>query len=154
LTGSSSGLALTLAFPAPFPLTLTGAVNLLTNSTTFTGLPDIPLTNLRVSLSGGGQGLFLSTCRTPSGTATATLTDQNADRSLTVPSAFTVLGCPSTGAASGQPGTTGAGTTSGGVTSAGTALGAATLSGLKGHAPSRTKKHKRKRRSRHHRRHR
>jgi hypothetical protein len=53
LTGSSSGLSLTLVFPAPFPLTLTGGVNLLANSATFTGLPDIPLTNLTVSLSGG-----------------------------------------------------------------------------------------------------
>ena len=77
-------------FSAPFPLTLTGAVDLLTNSATFTGLPDIPLTNLTVSLAGGADGLFLTTCQTPTGTATATLTDQNGDRTLVVPSAFTV----------------------------------------------------------------
>jgi hypothetical protein len=102
LTGSSSGLSLTLVFPAPFPLTLTGAVNLLKNSATFTGLPDIPLANLTVSLAGGPHGLFLTTCQTPTGTATATLTDQNGDRALTVPSSFTVSGCLSNGAGSGS----------------------------------------------------
>jgi hypothetical protein len=55
LTGSLSGLSLTLVFPAPFPLTLVGSVNLKTNTTTFTGLPDIPLTSLAVSLNGGKQ---------------------------------------------------------------------------------------------------
>jgi hypothetical protein len=94
LTGSSSGLSLTLVFPSPFPLTLTGAVNLLKNAATFSGLPDIPLTNLTVSLNGGAQGLFLSTCATPSGTATAALTNQNGDKSATVPAPFAVSGCP------------------------------------------------------------
>ncbi|HET6865938.1 MAG TPA: hypothetical protein VFH80_08450 [Solirubrobacteraceae bacterium] len=154
LTGSSSGLSLTLAFPSPFPLTLTGAVNLLTNSATFNGLPDIPLTNLTVSLAGGPQGLFLTTCRTPSGTATATLTDQNGDRTLTVPSAFTVSGCPSAGAGSGPGGTAGHGGTSGGLSAAGSALGHAGASLKKTrHKPSRSRKHKPKR-GRHPRRHR
>ena len=123
LTGSSSGLSLTLAFPSPFPLTLTGAVNLLSNSATFTGLPDIPLTNLTVSLAGGPQGLFLTTCKTPSGTATATLTDQNGDTTLTVPSAFAVSGCPSVGAGSGTGGSAGQGGAPSGVAAAGSAVG-------------------------------
>jgi hypothetical protein len=91
-------LSLTLVFPSPFPLTLSGAVNLLKNSATFTGLPDIPLTNLGVTLNGGPDGLFLSTCQNPSGTATATMTDQNGDKTVTAPSNFTVSGCPSAGA--------------------------------------------------------
>jgi hypothetical protein len=141
LTGSSSGLSLTLAFPSPFPLTLTGAVNLLTNSATFTGLPDIPLTNLSVSLAGGPQGLFLTTCKTPSGTATATLTDQNGDRTLTVPSVFTVSGCPSAGAGSG-PGGPGGGA---GIAGAGTGLSATgTPLGHTGPGKTKTKKHKKK----------
>jgi hypothetical protein len=116
LTGSSSGLSLTLVFPSPFPLTLTGAVNLLKNSATFSGLPDIPLTNLAVSLDGGANGLFLSTCATPSGTATATLTDQNGDKTVTVPGPFAVSGCPgvhgqpSAGSGSGQTGSGSPGT--------------------------------------------
>jgi hypothetical protein len=97
LTGTITGLTLTLVFPAPFPLTLTGAVDLAKNATTFTGLPDIPLTNLAVSLNSGPKGLFGTTCRPPSGTATATLTDQNGDRTATVPAKFTVSGCPAGG---------------------------------------------------------
>jgi hypothetical protein len=151
LTGSSSGLSLTLAFPAPFPLTLTGAVNLLTDSARFSGLPDIPLTDLTVSLAGGPQGLFLTTCKSPSGTATATLTDQNGDSTLTVPSAFTVSGCPSTSSASGPGGTVGTGRGTGGVAGAGTSLGAGGAVSLgKRHKP--TRRHKPKRHH-HHRRH-
>jgi hypothetical protein len=96
LTGTITGLTLTLVFPAPFPLTLVGSVNLLTNVTTFNGLPDIPLTSLQVTLDGGPQGLFLSLCHDPTGTASATLTNQNADKTATVPSKFTIAGCPST----------------------------------------------------------
>ncbi len=114
LTGSAAGLSLTLVFPSPFPLTLTGSVNLVKNSATFTGLPDIPLTNLAVSLGGGADGLFLSTCQTPSGTATATLTDQNGDRTVQAPSKFTVSGCPSTGNGAGGTGGGGGGGGAGG----------------------------------------
>jgi hypothetical protein len=143
LTGSSSGLSLTLAFPAPFPLTLTGAVNLLTDSARFTGLPDIPLTDLTVSLAGGPQGLFLTTCKSPSGTATATLTDQNGDQTLTVPSAFTVSGCPSTGSASGPGGAVGTRGGTGGVAGAGTSLGGGGTASLgKRHKPTRRHKPK------------
>lgn len=104
LTGSSSGLSLTLVFPSPFPLTLTGTVNLLKNAATFAGLPDIPLTNLTVTLNGGARGLFLSTCQTPSGTATATLTDQNGDKTATIPATFAVSGCPGVPAPGGSGG--------------------------------------------------
>ena len=97
LTGSPTGLTLTLAFPPPFPLTLAGAVDLVKNSATFTGLPDIPLTDLQVSLNGGPTGLFLSTCQNPTGTATAILTDQNGDKTVNAGSGFTVSGCPGTG---------------------------------------------------------
>ena len=42
LTGSFSGLSLTLVFPSPFPLTLVGSVNLASNTTAFSGLPTSP----------------------------------------------------------------------------------------------------------------
>jgi hypothetical protein len=153
LTGSSSGVSLTLLFPAPFPLTLTGAVDLLKNSATFSGLPDIPLTNLTVSLAGGAQGLFLTTCKTPAGTATATLTDQNGDKTLTLPSSFTVSGCPSTGAGSGPGGTAGNRGETGGLAGAGSALGHGGASLRTHHGASRSKPGKAKRRRHRHRRH-
>jgi hypothetical protein len=117
LTGSSSGLSLTLVFPSPFPLTLTGSVDLLHNSATFTGLPDIPLTNLGVTLNGGTDGLFLSTCAAPSGTATATLTSQNGDKTVSVPGKFTVAGCPGISGAGGSGAGGSGGSGSGGTAS-------------------------------------
>jgi hypothetical protein len=116
LTGSPTGLSLTLVFPAPFPLTLAGAVDLVKNSATFTGLPDIPLTDLQVSLDGGPTGLFLSTCQNPSGLATAILTDQNGDKTVNAGSSFTVSGCP------------GAGGTPGASSASGVTVGSTTLS--------------------------
>jgi hypothetical protein len=104
LTGTITGLTLTLVFPAPFPLTLVGSVNLVSNVTTFNGLPDIPLTRLQVTLDGGPQGLFLSLCHDPTGTASATLTSENADKTATVPANFTVAGCPSAAGGSPAPG--------------------------------------------------
>jgi hypothetical protein len=123
LTGSPTGLTLTLEFPPPFPLTLVGAVDLVNNSATFTGLPDIPLTNLQVSLDGGPTGLFLSTCQNPTGVATAILTDQNGDKIVTDGSSFVVSGCPGTG------GTPSASSASG-VTVGSTTLSKGEFSGL------------------------
>jgi hypothetical protein len=68
-------------------------VNLTSNTTTFTGVPDIPLTDLAVTLSGGPDAVFMTTCASPSGTATATLTTQNGDRTASPTSAFTVANC-------------------------------------------------------------
>jgi hypothetical protein len=109
LTGQStniSGLTLTLVFPPPFPLTLVGKVDLVNVAATFSGLPDIPLTNLGVTLNGGPNGLFASLCAPSSGTSTATLTDQNGDKTATDPAAFTVSGCPakSGGGGNSKPG--------------------------------------------------
>jgi hypothetical protein len=112
LTGSlATGLTLTLVFPSPFPLTLVGKVDLAGNSTTFTGLPDIPLTDLNVTLDGGAHGLFKSNCGTPSGTATASLTDQNGDKTANPPATFTVASCT---ASHGSGGGTGSGSGNGG----------------------------------------
>lgn len=97
LTGNILGPSLALVFPPPFPLTLSGAVSLAKNATTFTGLPDIPLTNLTVSLSPGPEAVFGTTCKPPTNTATATLTNQNGDHTVTVPAKFTVSGCPGAG---------------------------------------------------------
>ena len=118
LTGQStdiSGLTLTLVFPPPFPLTLVGKVDLVNVTATFSGLQDIPLTNLGVTLNGGPNGLFASLCAPSSGTSTATLTDQNGDKTATDPAAFTVSGCPGKssgngGGSSGSSGSSGSGT--------------------------------------------
>jgi hypothetical protein len=121
LTGNSSGLKLALVFGAPFSLTLTGSVNLATDTTTFNGIPDIPLSQLQVALNGGTDGAFATTCQASAGTATAKEVSQNGDitRNLTAP--FTVSGWkPCTGA---PPGSGSGGSGSGGSGSGGSGSG-------------------------------
>jgi hypothetical protein len=93
LTGSLTAPAITIAFPAPFALTLNGTDDLNTSTTTFSNVPDIPLTDLNVTLAGGPNAVFRATCSPPSGTATSTLTPQSGNRTV-VSSRFTVSGCP------------------------------------------------------------
>jgi hypothetical protein len=81
--------AIAIVFPPPFSITLAGSVNLGTNTTTFTGVPDIPLTDLKVSLNGGPDAAFATSC-TAAGTASSTLTTQNGDRTTSVDDNFTV----------------------------------------------------------------
>ena len=140
LTGQStniSGLTLTLVFPPPFPLTLVGKVDLVNVAATFSGLPDIPLTNLGVTLNGGPNGLFASLCAPSSGTSTATLTDQNGDKTATDPAAFTVSGCPARQSGSGGGRHGGGGKNGGGTATARQAeVAGATLAGLTTGKPS------------------
>lgn len=94
LTGGLAGPAITVTFPPPFALTLNGSVNLATNTTTFTKLPDLPLSDLRVSLAGGPQAAFATTCATPSGDAAGSFISQDGDLLASSNAAFTVTGCP------------------------------------------------------------
>jgi hypothetical protein len=94
LTGSVTSPAVTITFPPPFALTLSGTVALATNATTFQGVPDIPLTDLNVTIDGGSAAAFAADCVQPSGIASSTLTTQNGDKTVTVSSPFTVAGCP------------------------------------------------------------
>ena len=93
LTGTALGPDLTLVFPAPFPLTLTGSVTLTTKDAVFTGLPDIPLTSLKLVLNGGPKGLFLTNCNPGAGVADASSTDQNGDKSVSASVNYSIAGC-------------------------------------------------------------
>jgi hypothetical protein len=99
LTGkaTSAGLAgapgLSIVFPAPFALTLTGAIDLGAGSTTFENVPDIPQSDLTVTLTGGVNSAFVASCSPASGTASSTLISQNGDKTAVAPAPFTVSGC-------------------------------------------------------------
>jgi hypothetical protein len=95
LTGSLVSPAIALVFPPPFPIMLSGAVNIVTGSTTFTGVPDLPLTDLQVVLAGGSNSAFTAACLLRSGTASAALTSQNGDFTASANAPFTVSNCPS-----------------------------------------------------------
>ncbi len=111
LTGSLAAPTLTLVFGPPFSLTLVGTVDLAHNATTFNGIPDFPLTDLKVSLVGGAKSVFNATCRPASGSATASLTSQNGDQTKQVAAPFSISPCSlvsplqsSSGAGSGKGG--------------------------------------------------
>jgi hypothetical protein len=133
LTGNASGLKLALVFPAPFSLTLTGSVNLATNTTSFNGIPDIPLSQLQVVLNGGTDGAFATTCQTASGTATAKVVSQNGDLTRNLSAAFTVSGWkPCSGAPAGSGSGNGGGNGSGGGSGAGGSGGGSSGGGSSG----------------------
>jgi hypothetical protein len=94
LTGAALQPTLTLVFPAPFPLTLVGTVTLVQREASFTGLPDIPLTSLSLTLNGGATGLFQTNCSPITGKANASSTDQNGDKTVASSVAYAISGCP------------------------------------------------------------
>jgi hypothetical protein len=100
LTGTALGPDLTLVFPSPFPLTLTGPLTLTTKTATFTGLPDIPLTSLKLVLNGGANGMFLTNCNPGTGVADGTSTDQNGDRTVSAQVSYSISGCPASSSSS------------------------------------------------------
>lgn len=126
LTGSLAAPAIALVFPPPFPITLAGKVNLATGSTTFTGVPDLPLTDLNVTLTGGPNSVFLATCNPSAGVASSALTSQDGSQTVIISQPFTVSGCTSSssgggggsggsgGGSGGQGGGSGSGSGSGG----------------------------------------
>jgi hypothetical protein len=93
LTGSLTAPAITVTFPSPFALTLNGNVNLGTNTTTFTGVPDLPLSDLRVALAGGPDAAFATTCATPSANAVGSFKSQDGDLLASSTGPFSVSGC-------------------------------------------------------------
>jgi hypothetical protein len=113
LNGAGSTPALTLVYSAPFPITINGVVSLKDGTATFSDIPDIPLTDFKVILAGGPNGIFTTTCSSRTGTVTATLTPQNGASPVTKSSTFTVAGCPAGGGGGG--GGTGGGGGGGGT---------------------------------------
>jgi hypothetical protein len=92
LTGTIVAPKIAIVFPAPFALTLSGSVDVSHNTTTFSNLPDIPLTDLQVKLAGGPDATFLTDCAPASGGASASLTSWGGLRAV-VPTQLTVSGC-------------------------------------------------------------
>jgi hypothetical protein len=104
LTGPLTSPVIALVFPPPFSLTLRGDVNLATSTTTFDNVPDIPLTDLQVTLAGGPNAVFETSCAQPSGTASSTLIAQNGDRTVVESAPFTVSRCTAAGGVGGGTG--------------------------------------------------
>jgi hypothetical protein len=100
LAGSRSSPTVTVAFAAPFALTLVGDVNLTAGTLTINDVPDVPLTDLKLMITGpNGQKAFTTTCR-PSHT-TGTFTSQSGMTKV-VSSKVTLTHCAATPTASGS----------------------------------------------------
>ena len=97
LTGSPVAPTLTLRFPPPAVLTLVGSISLAQHTVTFPTIPDVPVTQLTVSLLGGPKSLLSGACDTPTGQIAGAFTGQNgktatAQRTLTISGCSGVLG--------------------------------------------------------------
>jgi hypothetical protein len=93
LTGALNRPTLTLRFPPPAKLELTGTISLTTGAVTFTGIPDVPTTKLTVALFGGKHGLLRGDCSAPPGVARGTFTGQNGKAAVSTVR-LTLSGCP------------------------------------------------------------
>jgi hypothetical protein len=63
LAGPATTPTITVAFPGPLAVGLVGTVSLTSNSVTFSNVPDLPLTNLTLNITGpNGQKAFTTNC--------------------------------------------------------------------------------------------
>ncbi len=61
LTAAGTTPAITISFPAPFAISIAGAVNLSNNSVTFANVPDVPLSALTLNITGPSAGKAFNT---------------------------------------------------------------------------------------------
>ena len=66
LAGSATSPTVTVSFPAPFALTLVGDVSLTAGTVTINNVPDIPLTDLHLTITGPNKQKAFTTSCTPS----------------------------------------------------------------------------------------
>jgi len=91
LGGSLTAPTMSISFPAPFALTLTGSFNLLNNSVTLPS-PDVPLTSLTFTITGPGGGKVFETSCAPS-SLTGTFTPQDGNSAVSVSAPIALSGC-------------------------------------------------------------
>ena len=101
LGGSATTPTIAVSFPAPFAMTLDGAVNLATNSVTFSNVPDLPLTSLTLTVTGpSGQKAFNITSCAPA-TVTGSFSGQG-NQTATSNAAIKFSNCATAPKASGS----------------------------------------------------
>jgi hypothetical protein len=133
LTGTITSPALTITAPPPFSLSITAPIDLGQRSITLQNVPDVPISDLHVSIPGGPNAVFITTCGATSATANVSLTAWSG-ATLTASPTLALSGCPTTtgGGGGGGGGTTGGGSgpQSGGSTLTGPSASHVSLTGL------------------------
>jgi hypothetical protein len=100
LGGSLQAPTLSIAFRAPFAIALTGSVNLSSKSVTFGSIPDVPLTDLALTITGPGRSKAFTTDCAPANVTGTFNAQSGVSHSDTVP--VTYNGCVTvTGSAGG-----------------------------------------------------
>ncbi|HET6869402.1 MAG TPA: hypothetical protein VFH80_26060 [Solirubrobacteraceae bacterium] len=92
LTASGTVPSITISFPAPFAISLTGAVNLNNNTVTFANVPDVPLTALTLNVTGPSAGKAFTTDCAPANFG-GTFTPQSGTAAKTVSAPIKFTGC-------------------------------------------------------------
>jgi hypothetical protein len=92
LTAQGTVPSITISFPAPFAISMTGAVNLNNNSVTFSNVPDVPLTALTLNVTGPSAGKAFNTDCAPADIG-GTFTPQSGTAAKTVSAAIKFTGC-------------------------------------------------------------
>jgi hypothetical protein len=94
LGGSAQAPTLTVAFPAPIPLSLTGAIDFANRTVTFPTLPDLPLSGLTVDITGpAGAKVLATTCA--AGDLVASFTPQSGGATVASSRPIAYRGCSS-----------------------------------------------------------
>jgi hypothetical protein len=89
LGGSVVAPTLSLTFPPPYAISLTGTINVSTEALTFNGIPDLPLTSLTVDVGGGSSTqLFTTNCAASSLTTKLTPWDGASQQTIATPITF------------------------------------------------------------------
>jgi hypothetical protein len=98
LSGPATTPNISIAFPAPFGITITGTVSLTSNSVTFANVPDVPLTDLKLNITGPSstQKAFTTDCAPASIGGTFTPQSGTPTVSVTAPITFTSCQLPPT----------------------------------------------------------
>jgi hypothetical protein len=93
LGGTTAAPTLTVAFPAPLPLSIVGTVDLAASKVTFSNAPDLSLSALTVDITGPSGGKALSTTCAP-GDVVAKFTPQSGGATVTSARPIVYWGCP------------------------------------------------------------
>ena len=104
-SGQPFAPTLTIRFPPPAAMTLTGSVDLNNHTVTFPATPDVPQTSLTVTLYGGSKALLGAWCAHPAGVLGGTFTGENG-AVVGVSRQLTVGGCAGSAAGASLSGAT------------------------------------------------